>query len=129
MRNQWKKDIYIAKKEKDENGENIIDRYGNVKYAKPKKYRFNVQPIGGTTNSTSGRTDIMDYGQKSMQMQRAIIDYKTYLGIFDVDDLAYLDGATPNGEIKNGDNANFRIDAILNQNKVIAIYFEKLTEK
>lgn len=129
MRNQWKKDIYIAKKEKDENGENIIDRYGNVKYAKPKKYRFNVQPIGGTTNSTSGRTDIMDYGQKAMQMQRAIIDYKTYLGIFDVDDLAYLDGATPKGEIKNGDNANFRIDAILNQNKVIAIYFEKLTEK
>ena len=62
-------------------------------------------------------------------MQRAIIDYKTYLGIFDVDDLAYLDGATPKGEVKYGDNANFRIDAILNQNKVIAIYFEKLTEK
>ena len=129
MRNQWKKDIYIAKKEKDENGENIIDRYGNVKYSKPEKYRFNVQPIGGTTNSTSGRTDVMAYGQKAMQMQRAIINYKTYLGIFDVDDLAYLDGATPEGEIKNGDNANFRIDAILNQNKVIAIYFEKLTEK
>lgn len=129
MRNQWKKEIYIAKKEKDKNGENIIDRYGNVKYAKAKKYCFNVQPIGGTTNSTSGRTDIMDYGQKAMQMQRAIIDYKTYIGIFDVDDLAYLDGATPKGEIQNGDNANFRIDAILNQNKVIAIYFEKLTEK
>lgn len=129
MRDEWKKDIYIAKKEKDENGQDIVDRYGKVKYLKPKKYRFNVQPIGGTTNSTSGRTDIMTYGQKAMQMQRAIIDYKTYFGIFEVDDLAYLDGKTPKDEIVNGEKANYRIDAVLNQNKVIAIYFEKLTEK
>jgi hypothetical protein len=122
MRNQWKKEIYIAKKARDENGENIIDRYGNVKYEKPKKYLFNVQP-------TNGRTDIMDYGQKAIQMQRAIVDYKKYIGMFNIDDLAYLDGATPKGEFRNGDNANFRIDAILNQNKVIVIYFEKLTEK
>ena len=33
------------------------------------------------------------------------------------------------GETVYGEKANFRIDAILNQNKVIAIYFEKLTEK
>lgn len=129
MRDEWKKDIYIAKKEKDKDGQDVVDRYGKVKYLKPKKYRFNVQPIGGTTNSTSGRTDIMAYGQKAMQMQRAIIDYKTYFGIFEVDDLAYLDGKTPKGEIVNGGKANYRIDAVLNQNKVIAIYFEKLTEK
>lgn len=129
MRDQWKKDIYIAKKEKDENGQDIVDRYGKVKYLKPKKYRFNVQPIGGTTNASSGRTDIMDYGQKTMQMQRAIVDYRTYFGVFEEDDLAYLDGKTPNGETLNGEKANYRIDAVLNQNKVIAIYFEKLTEK
>lgn len=129
MRNQWKKDIYIAKKEKDEDGQDIIDKYGKVKYLKPEKYRFNVQPIGGTTNSTSGRTNIEDYGQKAMQMQRAIIDYKKYFGEFEEDDLAYLDGASPTDEIVNGEKANFRIDAVLNQNKVIAIYFEKLTEK
>lgn len=125
MRDQWKKDIYIAKKEKDENGQDIVDRYGKVKYLKPKKYRFNVQPIGGT----SERTDIMDYGQKAMQMQRAIVDYRTYFGVFEEDDLAYLDGKTPEGETLNGEKANYRIDAVLNQNKVIAIYFEKLTEK
>lgn len=129
MRNQWKKDIYIAKKEKDENGQDIIDEYGRVRYLKPEKYRFNVQPIGGTTNASSGRTDIMDYGQKAMQMQRAIIDYKKYFGKFSIDDLAYLDSQTPTEESVNGEKANYRIDAILNQNKVIAIYFEKLTEK
>lgn len=129
MRNQWKKDIYIAKKQKDENGQDVIDEYGKVKYLKPKKYRFNVQPIGGTTNSTSGRTDVMAYGQKAMQMQRAVIDYNEYFEVFEIDDLAYLDGNTPKGETINGEKANFRIDAILNQNKVVAIYFEKLTEK
>ena len=112
------KNCYIAKRLEPK-----LDDYGNEieQYSKPKKYRFNVQPIGGTTNSTSGRTDIMAYGQKAMQMQRAIIDYKTYFGIFEVDDLAYLDGKTPKGEIVNGGKANYRIDAVLNQNKVIAI--------
>lgn len=122
MRNQWKKDIYIAKKQKDENGQDSIDRYGKVKYLKPEKYRFNVQPL-------SGNTDIMTYGQKAIQMQRAIVDYKTYFGMFEEDDIAYLDGKTPEGETVNGEKANYRIDAVLNQNKVIAIYFEKLTEK
>lgn len=129
MRDDWKKDIYIAKKERDKNGNEVIDEYGKVKYLKPIKYRFNVQPIGGTTNSTSGRTDVMAYGQKAMQIQRAIIDYKSYFGKFEVDDLAYLDGATSTDETVNGEKANYRIDAVLNQNKVIAIYFEKLTEK
>ena len=129
MRNEWKKDIYIAKKEKDDKGKDIIDKYGKVRYLKAEKYRFNVQPMGATANATNGKTDIMDYGQKAMLMQRAIVDYKTYFGLFEVDDLAYLDGETPEGENINGEKANYRIDAVLNQNKVIAIYFEKLTEK
>lgn len=129
MRNQWKKDIYIAKKQKDDRGNDIIDKYGKVSYLKGEKYRFNVQPMGATSNATDGKTDIMDYGQKAMLMQRAIIDYKTYFGMFEVDDLAYLDGVSPEGESINGEKANYRVDAVLNQNKVIAIYFEKLTEK
>lgn len=132
MRNimkRWKKNIYIAKKIKDENGEDVLDKYGRVEYSKPKKYIFNVQPIGGTTNSTSGRTKTTDYGQKAMLMQRAVIDYDKYFGMFDVDDLAYLDGKTPKGETINGQNANYRIDAVLNQNVSIALYFEKLTTK
>ena len=132
MRNimkRWKKTIYIAKKKKDLNGEDVLDRYGRIEYETPKKYIFNVQPIGGTTNSTSGRTKIMDYGQKAMLMQRAVIDYDKYFGMFEADDLAYLDGKTPTGEEVNGQNANYRIDAVLNQNVSIALYFEKLTTK
>lgn len=122
MRNQWKKDIYIAKRLKDKDGEVLIDEYGKVLYSKPIKYRFNVQPLNGSS-------DIMGYGQKAMQMQRAIVDSKTYFGVFEEDDLAYLDGITSKGETINGEKANYRIDAVLNQNKVIVIYFEKLIEK
>ena len=129
MMNRWEKTIYIAKVLKDKNGEAVIDKYGKISYDKPKKYLFNVQPIGGTTNSTSGRTAIKDYGQKAMEMQRAIIDYRQYFGKFDVDDVAYLDGKTPKDETINGQNANYRIDAVLNQNKAIALYFEKLATK
>ena len=129
MMNRWKKTIYIAKLLKDKDGEPLLDKYGKVSYDKPKKYLFNVQPIGGTTNSTSGRTAIKDYGQKAMEMQRGIIDYKKYFGKFDVDDVAYLDGKNPKGETINGQNANYRIDAVLNQNKAVALYFEKLATK
>ena len=132
MRNamsRWRKTIYIAKRKKDKNGKIVIDKYGKVQYEKPKKYTFNVQPIGGTTNSTSGRTRIADYGQKAMQMQRAVIDYDKYFGEFEVDDLAYLDGQSPENEEVYGQNANYRIDAVLCQNQAVALYFEKLSEK
>ena len=132
MRNnmgRWKKDIYIAKRKKDKNGDFVLNEYSKVEYEKPKKYTFNVQPIGGTTNSTSGRTRIADYGQKSMLMQRAVIDYDEYFGEFEVDDLAYLDGQSPKNEEVYGQKANYRIDAVLNQNKAVVLYFEKLSEK
>jgi len=129
MRKEWMKTIYIAKKKKDKNGEDIIDEYGRVEYLKPQKYFFNVQPLGGTTNVASSRTDVMAYGQKAMEMQRAIIDYKTYLGKFEIDDLAYLDGNTPKDETVNGEKANYRIDAVQNQNKAIAIFFERLAKR
>lgn len=126
---QWLKEIYIAKKKKDSNGKDIIDKYGKVEYDKPEKYLFNVQPIGGTTNVSNGRTNLMDYGQKAMEMQRATIDYKTYFGKFEPDDLAYLDMVSPEGETVYGEKANYRIDGVLNQNKIIVLFFEKLTEK
>lgn len=123
-----KSNIY-CKKEKETTGEDKLNKYGKVIYKKPEMYRFNVQPIGGTTNSTSGRTALKEYGQKAMEMQRAIVSYKEYFGQFEVDDLAYLDDVKPTGEVVNGEKANYRIDAILNQNKAIAIYFEKLATK
>ena len=129
IKKRWTKTIYIARQEKDLNGESTVDKYGRISYEKPKKYVFNVQPIGGTTNTTSARTKVRDYGQESMQMQRAVIDYDKYFGVFSIDDLAYLDGVLPIDEEVNGQKANYRIDAILNQNQAIVLYFEKLTDK
>ena len=44
-------------------------------------------------------------------------------------DVAYLDGATPDGEEEYGDNANYRLLPPRDGNSVIIIYFEKLTGK
>ena len=44
-------------------------------------------------------------------------------------ELAYLDRITPEGEKVNGDKANYKIDSVREQNKKIAIYFEKLPNK
>ena len=55
--------------------------------------------------------------------------YKTIDMPIKENDLAYLDGATPENEKNNGDNANYRVDSIRKQNRKIAIYFEKLPSK
>ena len=115
-RRKWLKEIYIAKKIGT-----IEDDYGHetVQYDKPKKYLMNVQPL-------SGSSDIEAYGSRIMQMQKGMCEYDKYFGKFSEDDVVYLDGATPDGETVYGEFGNYRIDAVLNQNKRIAIYFERL---
>ena len=113
------KDIFIATKQKV-----IEDDKGNLVavYSKPQEYIFNVQPMNGAL-------DMESYGLKCLQMQRAIIDYDKYFGIFEEDDVAYLDGVSPEGESSFGANANYRITAVLNQNKKIVLIFERRTGK
>lgn len=115
----WLKDIYIASLTGVEE-----DDYGNetVKYGTPIALKMNVQPL-------SGSSDIEEYGSKTSQMQKGMCDYEKYYGQFKEDDVAYLEGATPEGEIQNGANANYRIDSVRNQNKRISIYFERLIGK
>lgn len=109
------KEIYIATKR-----DVVEDEKGNLvpTYDEPIKYIFNVQPMNGAL-------DMESYGLKCLQMQRAIIDYDKYFGVFKEDDVAYLDGLSPEGESSNGINANYRITAVLNQNKKIALIFER----
>lgn len=121
MKDSWKRLIYIAKKTKS-NGKDVFDDDGRVSYQAPVSYRMNVLAI-------SGKTDIEMYGQKANKMQKAVVDYDTYFGMFEENDKAYLDGAVPTGETTNGFKANYRIDAVINQNKIIKIYFEKLETK
>lgn len=112
------KTIYIAKKI----GE-TIDDYGNTipNYDTPIQYKFNVQPI-------SGGSDVQIYGERVSAMQKAVIPI-SYLNEFKEFDVAYLDGKTPDGELSNGDNANYILKSIRNGNKVITIYFEKIIGK
>ena len=125
MRANFLKEIYIAsaieeEQEINEDGDTIKE------YEEPVKYNFNVQPISGFVQQK-------EYGQTETQIQRAIIYYgrqpneiEKYFNMFKVYDLAYLDGATPNGETRHGENANYRIRSVRNQNKRIVLDFEKI---
>lgn len=114
----WKKSCWIAKKI-----DTIVDDDGNLIdiYSKPEPYKFNYQAL-------TSDADLREFGEKASMTQKAVIpiSYKDYFEEFDV---AYLDGATPNGEKKHGDKANYRLYPPRNQNSVIQIYFERLTGK
>lgn len=116
---RWNKTIYIAKKQ-----ELGFDDYGNqvIVFDTPIKYEFNVQPV-------SSSEDLMIFGEKARQIQKAVIPYKQYFGVFKEGDRAYLDNQTPDNEEKNGDNANYVLQPPRNQNKAIVIYFERITGK
>lgn len=112
----WKKQLYIATRV----GVNTDD-YGNdiATYNKPEPYMFNYQPA-------TGQLEIALYGEKVTSMYKAVIPYNIYADKFKEGDVAYLSGATPNGEFENGDNANYVITSVMPQNKAIILYFEKI---
>jgi hypothetical protein len=116
----WVKDVYIASKigvQYDIEGNEI------PVYDKPNKnpYKFNYQ-------SVSTDADIAEFGENAKIMKKAVIPI-SYQGQFKEFDVAYLDGATPEGEENYGDNANYRLLPPRDGNSVIIIYFEKLTGK
>ena len=118
MRRKWKKkQSYVASYIED-----ILDDDGNLapSYDEPEDLGLlNIQPLSGTTDSET-------YGARVSKMQKILFDYDDYLYHFKENDVFYVDGATPDGEASYGDNANYRVDSVRNQNKLIAIYIEKL---
>ncbi len=116
----WVKDVYIASKSGTQ-----LDIEGNEinVYEKPNSeaYKFNYQPVNTDA-------DIAEFGEKASIMKKAVIPI-SYQGQFKEFDVAYLDGATPDGEENYGDNANYRLLPPRDGNSVIIIYFEKLTGK
>ena len=104
--------------------ESEFDDYGNeiTVYDTPEKYFFNIQPVTGTS-------DIQEFGENSNKMKVAVItDRAKYDGKFKEFDCAYLDVATPEGEEVTGQNANYRVYAVQNQNVTIRVFFMKLTK-
>lgn len=153
-RRKWKKkSLYIASFIKDN-----IDDYGNIipTYNKPMFIgEENIQPLSGSTdvaeygNKVSkiqkvlldftvkirNKNSVNDINIMSVKKLNDTIVKYLVLKFTEVDtpikenDLAYLDGVTPENEETFGDNANYRVDSVRMQNKKIAIYFEKLPNK
>ena len=111
--------LYIASYIETTQDENL----NQVKvYGEPQKYYFNLQPV----NQDS---EIREFGELSSSMKVATITQKIkYLDKFKEFDVAYLDGVKPDNEENNGDNANYRIYSVRNQNTIIKVYFIKLVK-
>ena len=101
------------------------DEVNEIKvYDEPQAYSFNIQPVNSLTASAS---EIQSFGENANKMKVAVItNRKKYDNKFKEFDLAYLDGATPEGETINGANANYRIYSVQPQNVVIRVFFIKL---
>lgn len=97
------------------------DKYGNeiTNYDKAKQYSFNISPI-------KDESEIKEFGELANKMKMATVNLFKYKDKFKDFDLAYLDGNSPKNELVNGENANYRIYAIKEQNAVLKIYFLKI---
>ena len=108
--------IYLAKKLRED-----FDDYGNQIeiYDTPQKLFLNVQTLSETS-------DIMEYGEKvSSTRVISITEKKKYLNKFNEFDLVYVD-TTPEDETNNGDNADYMVIGVRNQNTSIRVYISKL---
>ena len=108
--------IYIAKKLRED-----FDEYGNQVevYDTPQKYFLNEQTLSETS-------DVVEFGEKvSSTRVISITEKKKYLNKFNEFDLVYID-TTPENEVNNGDNADYRIIGVRNQNTSIRVYISKL---
>ena len=121
----WSKVCYIRKRIVSDEGDVIIDEYGNEiqKYEEPKKYIINYQPV---TNDAD-EAILKPYGVTLEGTVKALVDIK-HEGELNKYDLVYLYGATPNNEEYEGQNANYRVITAIPQNMKILVYFERLTK-
>ncbi len=121
----WSKVCYIRKRVVSDEGDVIIDEYGNEiqKYEEPKKYIINYQPV---TNDAD-EAILKPYGVTLEGTVKALVDIK-HEGELNKYDLAYLYGATPNNEEYEGQKANYRVITAIPQNMKILVYFERLTK-
>ena len=114
-----KSKIWIAKKLRED-----FDEYGNQIpiYDEPQKYMFNVQTLSETS-------DIMEFGERVNSTKViSITEKKKYQGKFNEFDLVYVEN-TPENEVNNGDNADYKIVGVRNQNTSIRVYIQKLVNE
>ena len=120
----WNKPMYIATKNRDEI---TIDDYHNeiVTYNEPFYFgRVNYQPL----TRKDLEAYIWEYGETKNNIVSCLINY-TEDGKFKELDLAYLYGASPEGEPQNGANANYIVRSYKPQNTKIMVIFEELVKE
>jgi hypothetical protein len=108
--------------------DSIEDEEGNeiTQYDTPKKYVFNIQPF---INSAGEGAETFAFGELAQRMKVAVITERDkYKDKFKEFHLAYLDGATPENETYNGENANYKVHIVAVQNTVIRIFFTKIVK-
>ena len=115
--NEWKRDIYIAKKleiDLDDEGNEIVI------YDEPVKYSF-------TVSTPKSYAEIAEFGEKVGITRKIVVpieldkEFKEF-------DVAYID-TTPEEETRNGINADYRLLPPRVGNSVIVIYLEKILGK
>ena len=118
----WNKNLYIANKKGVK-----IDDYNNeiVEYEEPFYFgEVNYQPLTGKSLEAYIKT----YGETENNIVCCFIDIDED-GRFEALDLAYLYGATPEGEIVNGENANYIVRTYRKQNTRIMVVFEEIVKE
>ena len=113
-----KSPIYIAKRTGF-----VQDEYLNQTetFDEPVRYYLNVQTV-------SSDSEIREFGENANSMKCISITEKTkYLNKFNEFDRVYIN-TTPDGEAENGENADYRIYSVRNQNTSILIYLKKLVK-
>lgn len=118
----WNKDLYISSKD-----EVTHDDYYNeiTKYSDPFYFgKVNYQPLTGKNLEAY----IKAYGETNNNIVSCLINHtdKDKIRQFD---LAYLYGATPDGELVNGDNANYIVRTFKPQNTKIMVIFEEIIKE
>lgn len=121
----WSKVCYIRPRVTSDWGDVTLDDYGNEiqNYNEPEKYILNYQPV--TTDADEAI--LKPYGITLEGTVKALMDIK-HEGKLNKYDLAYLYGATPEGEKTDGQNANYRVITAIPQNMKVLVYFERLTK-
>ena len=118
----WNKDMYIATKREVQ-----YDDYNNetVVYNEPFYFgKVNYQPL--TTKQMEAY--IQAYGETENNVVSCLIDFKDRYK-FNIFDLAYLYDKTPQNEILNGDNANYKVRAFKPQNTKIMVLLEEIIKE
>lgn len=89
-------------------------------YDAPKEYPMSL-------NTLSGFTELQLFGDTASRTVKGVIDIRLGKGIKERD-VAYLFGATSEGENAHGEKANYEVRQVLPQNVKTVVYFEKMNK-